>query len=166
MNISWKTCFRLGLTVLIVYLGGFYWNSIVHVLSIILGASKPIIIGLMVAYILNILMVLYEKHYFNNSKNPFILKTKRVVCMLCAFLTFIGLLALVFAIVIPELVMCIKLIIAEIPPVVDKFLQNDLVEMTLPEEVIQMVADFDWNELFTKITHFLTNGIGSALNTV
>ena len=40
--------------------------------SVVLGALKPLIMGLMIAYIFNIIMNFFEKHYFPKSSSKLV----------------------------------------------------------------------------------------------
>lgn len=167
MKITWKDCFKIVISILIIYLCVFYWENVANLLGVLLSASLPIIFGLVIAYVLNILMSFYEKHYFTRWKeNTFIKKSKRGVCLVAAILTLIGIVTLVVWIVIPELVMAIQFLIAEIPPIIEKVLESEFVVNTLPEDILSQFSNTDWNEMISKGTEYLTNGIGNALNTV
>lgn len=167
MKITWKDCFKIVISILIIYLCVFYWENVANLLGVLLSASLPIIFGLVIAYVLNILMSFYEKHYFTRWKeNTFIKKSKRGVCLVAAILTLIGIVTLVVWIVIPELVMAIQFLIAEIPPIIEKILESEFVVNTLPEDILSQFSNTDWNEMISKGTEYLTNGIGNALNTV
>ena len=167
MKITWKDCFKVVISILIIYLCVFYWENVANLLGVLFSASLPIIFGLIIAYVLNILMSFYEKHYFIRWKeNTFVKKSKRGVCLIAAILTLIGIVTAVVWIVIPELVMAIQFLIAEIPPIIEKVLQSEFVVNTLPEDILSQFSNTNWNEFISKGTEYLTNGIGNALNTV
>ncbi len=167
MKITWKDCFKVVISILIIYLCVFYWENVANLLGVLLSASLPIIFGLIIAYVLNILMSFYEKHYFTRWKeNTYVKKSKRGVCLIAAILTLIGIVTAVVWIVIPELVMAIQFLIAEIPPIIEKVLESEFVVNTLPEDILSQFSNTNWNEFISKGTEYLTNGIGNALNTV
>ena len=56
MEISWKTCARVGVSAFLLFLGITYWHSAVGLVSAVVGAALPLVIGGAAAYILNILM--------------------------------------------------------------------------------------------------------------
>ena len=74
MKIEWKSCLRLGVTVFVTFLAIRYWGSLTGILGTVIGAGKALIIGCVIAYILNILMSFYEKHYFPKIQNQAIQK--------------------------------------------------------------------------------------------
>lgn len=68
MKIEWKSCFRIGVSVFLLYLCIIYWKPFVGFWGTFLGAAMPLLIGCVVAYIINILMSFYEKHFFLTQK--------------------------------------------------------------------------------------------------
>ena len=59
MQVEWKHCIKAGITVFALFLVIHYWEGFTSVLSLLLGAATPIIIGFAIAYIINILMTFY-----------------------------------------------------------------------------------------------------------
>ena len=141
MKLSWKTCIRVGISAFLVYLGIHYWSGVSGVLKTLLGAAVPLIIGCFVAYLLNIMMGFYEKHLFKKATNKFIVKRKSAICLTLTLLTLVGIIALVLALVIPQLIDCVKLLFA-------------------------MVSEIDWKSKIGDIMSTLTSGVGSAMNVV
>jgi predicted PurR-regulated permease PerM len=83
------------------------------------SAAIPLISGLAIAYVLNILVKKLEKIYFPNSKNKIINESRRGACILLAILLIIGIIAIVALIVIPEFTNAISVIIAGIPKILE-----------------------------------------------
>ena len=69
MKLEWKTCLKIGVSIFLLYLCITYWSVLVALAGTVIGAAKPLIIGAVLAYLFNILMRFYEKHYF--TKLPF-----------------------------------------------------------------------------------------------
>ena len=68
MKLEWKSCFKVGVTILLLYVCIHFFPNVVSMLTALLGAISPIIIGCIIAYLVNILLVAYEKIYFPKSK--------------------------------------------------------------------------------------------------
>ena len=68
LKLPWKTCIRAGVTVVAVYLACTYWHTLAHVAGVAIGAASPLFIGAAIAYVANILMSFYERHFFVKSK--------------------------------------------------------------------------------------------------
>ena len=54
----------IGITVILIFLFFHYWDSIAGFIGSAYQALVPLIAGAIIAYILNILMSFYERHYF------------------------------------------------------------------------------------------------------
>ncbi len=167
MKVTWKNCFRICASVFILFLCINYWSAVERLFSVLLSASAPIIIGFVIAYVLNILMSFYEKHYFPKcSSKKFVVKSRRPVCLVAAFITLCGIVALIVWLVIPELFSCVKFLLAEIPPAIGKLIQSDWVRENLPKDLWASLASVDWMSYITKLINYLASGIGGAVSAV
>lgn len=72
------------------------------------GALKPFLFGAGIAYVVNIVMFVYEKWYQKYIKWHFMLKFKRPIAMLFAYLSFILVIIWIFFTVIPDLISSIQ----------------------------------------------------------
>ncbi len=167
MKIEWKQCLRIGISLFVLFLCIRYWDLAVGLISMILGAAVPIVVGCVIAFLLNILMSWYERHYFVKSADKKLVRmTRRPVCMIAAILTMIGIIALIVRLIIPELVSCFKLIMAEIPPLVGRLAKNEYINALVSEEFLSELASLDWQSYVEKFAKAFTSGIGGALSTV
>lgn len=110
-NLSLKKFTQFALVLALVYLGVSYLPDILGFGGSILDAASPLIWGCVIAYVLNILMVRLEALYFPKSNREIVQKSRRLVCILLAFVILIVILLLVINIVLPELVSSIDLIV-------------------------------------------------------
>ncbi|MEE0945796.1 MAG: AI-2E family transporter [Acutalibacteraceae bacterium] len=163
MNFNWKLCFKLCFSVFLLYLCISYWDS---VSVAILGASAPIIIGFVIAYLVNIIMTFYQRHYFPKSKNKFVKKTRLPVCMLGAFLTVLAVIALVIGLVVPELVSCIQVIIEKLPTAIGNSITRLSEVEFISDELIASLREINWQQRITDILGFATTGVGSVVSMV
>ncbi len=165
-NITWKTCFRIGASMLLLYLCIFYWQYVSKFASSLLSALVPLIIGLCIAYPLNILMSFYERHYFPKSEKKIVTKSRRGVSMSLAIVTLVAIVVLIFWLVIPQLADCVNMLIDKFPDAMDKIVE--LLEMTgiVPEDIIASLSVIDWQSKLGDIAKVLTSGLGSAMNIV
>lgn len=56
MKIEWKSCIKLGVTVFCLYLAIYYLPNAIGLLSVVFSAAFPLIIGCVIAYMVNILI--------------------------------------------------------------------------------------------------------------
>ena len=101
-----KTPKRLGkivITIICIFLVIYYWQNIITAMSKFITVANPLIVGAMIAYILNIIMKFYEKKLFSKTKNKNILKYKRGISILLSMTSIVVILILIARLIIPEL---------------------------------------------------------------
>lgn len=168
--------------IFILYLAIRYWDGAIRAVSLALGAATPLIVGAVIAYILNILMTFFERHYFPKSKSQIVGKTRRIVCMLLAFLSLIGIVALIIGIVVPELINCGKHLFAEVPEAVMNLLayleQNEMIEqyvIMLEEYLVENFSGLEGKLMsgaqsvlsgFGGVMSSVVSAVGSAFSSV
>ncbi len=164
MKFNWKNCIRVGGCAFLLFLCIYYWKSFTQFLALLFHASAPLIVGCVIAYIVNILMAFYERHYFVNSKSGLIRKSRTPVCMILAFLTFVLIVALLLWLVIPELTICVRLLVAEVPGLLRGLTERLAKLEILSEETLKYLTGINWNELLGKLVETVKNGIGGTVN--
>lgn len=65
-EISTRLLVKISLTVIAIFLVIYYWTGIAGFLGVAASACVPLLLGLCLAYVLNILMSFYERHFFPN----------------------------------------------------------------------------------------------------
>lgn len=165
--ITWKNCFKVGISVLLLYLCIRFSEKVFGFIGLIIGALAPVIIGGVIAYLVNLLMSFYERHYFPKlSHKKAVIKTRRAVCMPAAILTLLAIISLIFGLVIPELIECIKTFIKVIPAFIDDLLKNDFIHRVIPEIFIEKLDSVNWQSFIEKGIGFVTQGVGGAVDVV
>ena len=168
LKLPWKTCIRAGVTVVAVYLACTYWHSLTNAVSIALSAASPLIVGAVIAYVANILMSFYERHFFVRRKEPIWGKIRRPACMALAFLTAVVAIVWMLTTVLPELAKCVEMIIAQLPAALNKaytWLDEQFqVGAILKDMNLSLPgADFDWKNAITSAISFVMTGVGGAV---
>ena len=166
MQLEWKSCLKIGVTAFLLFLAVHYWEPVMSTVKLILSAATPILIGLVVAYIVNILMVFYEKRFFAKTKNKTLAKIKIPVCMLLAFFSFILIISLIIGLVVPELTSCIRLLISDIPPTMEALLSSELFIELAPEDLYAQLRGIDWKSLMNEVMKIVSSGLGSTVGAV
>lgn len=166
MKPEWKTCFRIGVCVFLLYLCIHYWPQASVMLAALFKAAVPLIAGCAVAFVVNILMGMYERFFFAKSNKKVIVSARRPVCLVLAYLTVIALLALVIGLVVPQLVSCVKLIIAVLPGALDKCVNYLQSLEFMPKSVGELLDSIDWKSRLGEIASLLGNGVGGVMGTV
>lgn len=167
-QLSWKTCLRVGVTVVLVYLACTYWHNLAGVIGVAVSAASPLIVGAVIAYVANILMSFYERHFFVKSKKPIVGKLRRPACMALAFLTVVAAVVWLLTTVLPELGRCMEMLIASLSPALNKaYVWLDehfqLGELLAEMNLSVPGADFDWKSAITKAFNFVKTGVGGVV---
>ena len=166
MKVQGKTCLKVGVSIFLLYLAIHYWPALAGFAASLLGAATPLVIGAMLAYMVNILMSFYERHYFPKSRKSAAGKSRRPVCMLAAFVTMIAIIALIIGLVVPELVACVQLIFAELPSALG-WVAVHLEKLSfLPESVTEFLNSINWASGTQQLVELVTSGIGNVMGTV
>ena len=154
MKIEWKTCFRVGLSAFLLYLGIIYWTPLSGFLSKLLGAALPLILGGAIAFVLNILMSNFERFYFPKSTKKFFVRTRRPVCLALAVATVLAVLTLVSWLVFPELTRAVFLLGSKIPGAIDEaqllISEHDWLKGQFLDQLLAYLDGIDWKGAFTK----------------
>lgn len=159
VNIKWKTCFKIGVSAFILFLCIYYWQTAVNYLLVIAGSLISLLIGGVIAYIVNILMSFLESHYFADSNKKYVIKSRRPVCMIVSFLIVLLIVVLVIALVVPELIKSISMIINRLPVAFRNLSENELITKYLPM-ISEYISNINWNEIVNRAQRFFTDNFG------
>ena len=175
MKLEWKTCLKIGVTVVLLYLFITYWPQVVAIAALALSAAKPLLLGCVIAYVVNILMSFYEKYYFTKGKmkdKKWVQGSRRITCMVLAYLSVVGILFLIFSLVVPQLVECGKILAKEIPVALNNamtYVRNNEQLMKLLNEAgisIQQNSLSDWEGILKNAVAWIASGIGGVMGSV
>lgn len=170
MNLQWKSCFRIILTVLIAYLCIRYWAYLEQFVGIALSAAKPLIIGGVIAYILNILMSFYER-VLPQSEQAVLQRVRRPGTMLLSFITLTLVIVLLFSMILPELLNCLQLILEKLPGALKYAYQwadeqFNISAYLTDRNIINSLENLNVQDSIKRIVDFLMNGVGGAMGSI
>jgi predicted PurR-regulated permease PerM len=124
----------------------------------------PLVLGMAMAYVLNIVLVRVERLYFPRSRSRIVAKTRRGVGIVISILLVFALFTLIARLVIPELGKAFGVIGRGIPV----FLEQ--VSAWLEANGAFNISDYlnletiDWKDLMDKALSVVRSGIGSVLS--
>ena len=153
---------------LVLYLIIHYWTTLEAFVALGVDAAQPLILGCIMAYVINILMNFYERWYDRLFKVAVARKIKRIVCMIFAFLSLGCIVALIINLVLPELINCIASFIGMIPAAVD-WLVGFIGEEQLMSYFPMLQGGLDFSSLSTQIEEMiktLMNNFGGAVGSI
>lgn len=156
----------IGLITLIV-LVVWNWNSIMGLVGSIYKTLGPIINGAIFAYILNLLMVRYERLLSKlQVRMPLIKELKRPVSMLLSLLTFVLAVIMILVLVLPQLSTAISRFI-EVIPSVSTWLQKAIEEYDayFPQlQTLMSQLNINWGSLIQQSMTVLNSLSSNFLN--
>ncbi|MFR7836326.1 MAG: AI-2E family transporter [Ezakiella sp.] len=163
MKLDWKTCIRVGISTVLVYLFIHYWDSFAKFVKLAFAAAAPLIIGSAIAYVLNILMRFYESHYFPNSNKDSVEKSRRGVCLFLSFLTLILIIFILVRLVVPQLVASVTVMVNGAPKTIKSIINKVEDSKWINSEWLEPVKNIDWKSKISDLTSKITSGFGDAM---
>lgn len=162
---------RAVLSIISIFLVIYYWKHITWGIGKFINVANPLIMGAMIAYILNIIMKFYEKTLFQKIKNENILKFKRTISILLSLGSIVILFILIARLIIPELKSCIEVLVSGIPEfsnhIIDLIKENPHIQDLLPESVSTLNIDMvNWKEVIDNTLKWFTLGAGTVIEYV
>lgn len=143
-----------------------YFNVVLKAISTLINVIYPLILGGVIAYILNIVMKKIEKIYFPNSKKSIVKKTRRIASILISIVLIVGIGVIIINLIIPELISACSIIGKTIPiyfnKVVDWIVSHSDKFPAIAESLEDL--EIDWNNTIKNIVSYATSGVGSILN--
>lgn len=169
MKLDFKKILKICGCIFVLFLCIHYWDGFVGFVGTLLSASLPLIVGGIIAFIVNILMSTYEKWFFPKKQSGVVAKIRRPICLLLAFLSAILVITLVVWLIIPQLISCIQLILgfaAKIPDYIKNFVNEAKDWKFIPQSVLESLANIDWESRIGQFIQVVTTGVGGVVNTV
>ena len=159
-RITWKTCAKLVISVLIVFLFIRYWGAIEGVVGLFFGGMLAIFAGLTISYIVNIPMRFFERKLpgptGDGTRNRALSLVLSYVCAVAVIL-FVGIL------VIPNLIQAIITLAQAAPHVVDSISNNKALAAMIPPAILSQLESIDWQKVVDDVFGWLQSGVISSL---
>lgn len=139
-----------------------------EIIALLFSALSPLLIGCAIAYVCDIIMSFFERHFFPKKQTGFITYIRRPVCLVLTFAIIIFVIALLFNIVIPELVDAMKLISAEIPKYAVKTKDYIVKYMNDYPEIQSQISniEIDWEEILDNAFNIVKVGASGIITTI
>ena len=159
VTVSWETCARIAFACFLLYLAVTWWRPLIRTAGRLMNAAVPLLLGFVIAYIVNILMSFYERVYFRRREGSrWVSATRRPVCLIAAIATVLGAVVLLMMIVLPQLGSALTVITRRIPRLLERLSGNKEIMELLPESMQTAIHELDYNSLIAGVMNFLTNG--------
>ena len=134
----------------------FNLNTLFNIISYIFKLIMPFIIGIAIAFILNILLKILETNLYPKifkKKTKRTEKLKRPICLISVMVVIVALMSFIIKLIIPELINTVE-IFSENLPKYTEIIEDYLVEKEFDPDDIKMVTD-TLNEVQKKATSFV-----------
>ena len=164
MKIEWKSCFKVCVSIFLLYICILYWQPIAGFAFSLLGAAIPLVLGGAFAFLLNILMEKFEQIYFPKSQKAAVLKTRRPVCILLAVVALLAIITLVGWLVIPEFTDAVILLFEKLPDAINSAIDWIDARHLLPEEILTYQENVNWDSLFDGVIDMIKSYGGDAVS--
>lgn len=141
-------------------------HSINMILGKFLKVMSPVFIGCLIAFILNILVELWEKVYFPNTKNKKIISSRRGVCIVLSFLSIVLVFVFISGLVIPQISESFSVFSKSFPTMYDKsklYILEYADEVPTIEEFIKS-QNLDGKELVQKFLSIISSWTGGFIS--
>ena len=143
-----------------------------------LRACAPMMIGVVIAYPLDIMITFFRKHNFLYHRR--ILKSERVsniLCVILAMIVLIGCAALIAGYIGPQLTACVIALLDKVPSGIRFLVYHPITVRLIPEDTLETLQQIDWNnwinhlvsqvsrdELFRNMTTTATSALSAFSN--
>ena len=143
-----------------------YSDSILGFAGFLWSLVTPLILGCVIAYILNILVTRIESLPCFTREGTLLRKVRRPVSILGSLAVILAIGVLVILIVIPQLIQAIGVIAKEIPTVVSEinvWLSSFDIDWPLLQILLESL-NVNWPQILQKAASYLTNGLSSVFS--
>ena len=133
-----------------------------------LRAATPLLLGCVLAYVLNLLLVRYESVWFPHSRARFVVRTRRAVCVLLSVITLLLILVAVVLLVLPGLRESVEMIVTDLSLALTfllDWLGQHADEFPSFQDWLVSLENLNWPDLIQKAMDFLAQGTTGIFQT-
>lgn len=142
------------------------WSYLIQAVSMIWSVIFPLILGGMIAFVLNLLITWLEKYLYPNARNKYLKASRRPVAIILAILVVCLVIAATVVIVLPQLASAIMTLIEVVPETIENltnWFNNQHALVPLVNDLANK-ANIDWGSIFSNVASGINN-VASGLAT-
>ena len=168
-----KRLFRSVLVIILIAIaiifGLFNTEKLLAVLNTLAGVFYPFFLGICIAFVLNVILKMYEEHVFaflNRKDFKLWKRCRRMVCIGLTYLTVLAILTAVIFFVLPELYQSLQKFVGNIPGYlrsVGIWATNQLQELDIDTSQIDLL-NIDWPSVITQVSQMASDFMGNFYN--
>lgn len=153
---------------ILLFLGVSNIDKVWQAVQFVFGLLTPIIIGLCIAFVLNLLMKFYENRVLKKmgTKHSRLLRFKRLASMLLTYLSVVAFLTGILFFIIPQISKSASTFIVNAPGYISNFqewTQELAVKFNLSSDAWEQVLK-NWEQISAAFTTFLSDSMMNVLN--
>jgi len=160
MEIKRKNIVKYGIIIVLLLFLLIYPQQIYKLFLNLSNVFMPLILGGIMAYVLNILSAKLEKHFFPNTKFKWLQGSRRGISILLAIVIVVLVMTGVSRLVLPQFFSAISSFFKSIPTFVSdlsQWIQKINHDSVISDQLQSM--DVDWTSVQSKVMKYLTTGV-------
>ena len=169
MKESIKKYAGLGVCLFVLFLAVHYWEAAAGLFRMLLAAAQPLILGAMMAYIINLLMRFYEEQLLGKAGGA-LCRIRRPLCILLALASLLLILVFVVWMILPELWASVQMLFSEVPDLIMKyvaFLEEKYgIDWAFLDEIFLKLESLDWKSIARNVLEGVGGAVGAAVSVV
>lgn len=165
MEISRKKLIKYGILGIFVLFLLVYPIQIYQAFLKVLTIGMPLILGIMLAYVLNILVSRIEGILWPNSKKKIVVKSRRGLAIVLSLIIITLIISVVGRLVIPQFISALEELFKSIPSVlndISNYAKSINKNSLLAEQLSS--SNIDWSSIEEKVTKFVTTGASEVFS--
>lgn len=156
------------ITIAVIF-GLFNTEKLLAVVNTLFGVFYPFILGICIAFVLNVILKMYEEHVFaflNRKKPKLWMRFRRTICIVLTYLTVLAIFTGVVFFVLPELYQSLVKFADNIPSYlrsVGTWVTRQLNELNIDTTQIDLL-NIDWPSVISQASQMASDFVGNLYN--
>lgn len=145
----------------------FNYRHIFAGISTLWDIISPVVYGFVFAYIINLIMVMYEGYWFPNTENGWLNRLRRPISIILALITVAIVVILVLWLIIPQLITLVQTLLENLPLFISYMqrLIDDLEKIYPQIDTVLNNLNINWENIARDAASFANNLLGSTFTT-
>ena len=145
----------------------FNWSQVASAFGVVWQVAFPVVLGGMMAYVLNLLMNQFEKRLYPNTDKKWLQHTRRPLAIVLSILVITLVVAGIIGLVVPQLITAISTLVEAVPTVtnsVQTWIEEQQHLIPVFNDLMEQV-DFNWSSVmssFAEIGNRLLRGVAES----
>lgn len=145
----------------------FNYRHIFAGISTLWDIISPVVYGFVFAYIINLIMVMYEGYWFPNTESEWLNRLRRPISIILALITVAIVVILVLWLIIPQLITLVQTLLENLPLFISYMqrLIDDLEKIYPQIDTVLNNLNINWENIARDAASFANNLLGSTFTT-